>query len=206
MSHQIGVSSEIGRLRTVLVHRPGIEIARITPENRAALLFDDLLWLERAQEEHDRFVKILMSRGAQVLYFRDLLGQTLVDADVRGRVVDVVVTPRACGLKVSERLRRELRDCSMEDLLNVLLGGVLTSELEKWGLDHHFADVVSNRYDFVLPALPNLFFMRDNAAWIHDGVSLSVLATPARSPESIYLRAIYRFHPRLRNAGFRFWY
>ncbi|MEA2057250.1 MAG: arginine deiminase family protein, partial [Actinomycetota bacterium] len=77
------VASEIAPLRTVMVHRPGPEIARITPENKEALLFDDLLWLERAQEEHDRFTAMLRSRGAEVLYFEDLLADCLADPDVR---------------------------------------------------------------------------------------------------------------------------
>jgi arginine deiminase len=200
------VTSEIGRLREVLVHRPGIELARLSPQNRESLLFDDILWVERAQEEHDRFVEILRSRDVKVLYLRDLLAETLADASVRGGLVDRVVTPRVCGPRISERLRRELRECSMEELLDSLLGGLLTKELRDWGIHDDFADLIANRYDFVLPALPNLFFMRDSAAWIHEGVSLSVLATPARAPESIYLGAIYRHHPRFRGAGFPFWY
>ncbi len=201
-----GVSSEIGHLRKVIVHRPGVEVARLTPQNKESLLFDDILWVERAQEEHDRFVEILGSRGAEVLYFRDLLGETLVDPDVRGTVVDWVVTPRTCGRRASDRLRHALRECDSERLLDILLGGVLTHELEEWGIDHLFAEVISNRYDSVLPAMPNLYFMRDSAAWINQGVSLSVLATPARAQESLYLKAIYDWHPDFREAGFPYWY
>jgi arginine deiminase len=201
-----GVTSEIGRLRRVILHRPGLEIARLTPQNHAALLFDDILWTDRAGEEHDRFANILRSRGVEVLYLRDLLGETLRDEHVRGLMVDEVVTPRTCGMQVSDRLRAVLRECDLQDFLDVLLGGLLKSELRDFGVDPLFADVVANRYDYVLPPLPNLFFTRDNAAWIGNGVALSVLATPARSRESLYLRAIYRFHPRFKDAGFPFWY
>jgi arginine deiminase len=201
------ITSEIGKLRRVIVHRPGVEIARLTPQNREALLFDDILWVERAQEEHDRFVEILRSRGAEVLYFRDLLGEVLADPDVRGSVIDDVATPQACGPEVARRLRLALRSCEMHDLLDVLLGGLLKRELSaEWGIDPLFADVLSNRYDWVLPPLPNLFFMRDNAAWIQDGVALSVLATPARARESLYLRAIYQHHPRFKDDDFHLWY
>jgi arginine deiminase len=201
-----GVSSEIGKLRTVIVHRPGIEISRLTPQNKESLLFDDILWVERAQEEHDRFVEILRSRGAEVLYFRELLGETLRDPDVRGTVIDRVVTPRTCGRRASDRLRQALRECEPRALLDVLLGGLMKRDLEEWGIDHVFAEVISNRHDSVLPALPNLYFMRDSAAWINHGVSLSVLATPARAQESLYLRAIYEWHPAFREADFPWWY
>jgi arginine deiminase len=201
------VTSEIGPLRRVIVHRPGLEIARLTPQNRESLLFDDILWVERAQEEHDSFVEILRSRGAEVLYFRDLLGETLTDPDVRASVIDDTATPRACGPEVAGRLRQELRECEMGELLDVLLGGLLKRELaSEWDIDPLFADVLSNRYDYVLPPLPNLFFMRDNAAWIGEGVALSVLATPARERESRYLRAIYKHHPLFRDDDFHLWY
>jgi arginine deiminase len=95
----------------------------------------------------------------------------------------------------------------MDDLLDVLLGGLLKRELSaQWGIDPLFADVLSNRHDEVLSPLPNLFFMRDNAAWIGDGVALSVLATPARERESRYLRAIYKHHPRFKGDDFHLWY
>lgn len=200
------VSSEIGRLREVIVHRPGIEIARLTPQNKESFLFDDILWVERAQEEHDRFVEILKSRGVNVLDFRVLLAETLADADVRAMVVDEVVTPQVCGRKVSEYLRRELRTCSMDELLDALLGGILNRELPEWEISPLFAEIMSNRFDYVLPPLPNLFFTRDSAAWINAGLILSLLATPARDRESLYLRAIYQHHPRFKNAGFPFWY
>jgi arginine deiminase len=206
MSHQIGVSSEIGRLRTVLVHRPGIEIARITPDNREALLFDDLLWLERAQEEHDRFVAIMRSRGIEVLYFEGLLAEVLERPDVRAELIDDVLTPAQCGPRVAERLGAALHDASTTQVIDVLLGGVLETELEEWGVDHLFADLVADRFHYVLRPLPNLLFMRDNAAWINNGLSLNVLATPARARESLYMRAIYRHHPRFADAEFPVWY
>jgi arginine deiminase len=200
------VTSEIGRLRKVLVHRPGLEIARLTPSNKEALLFDDILWVERAQEEHDRFVEILRSRGVDVLYFRDLLSETLEDPEVRGVLVDDVITPAVCGRMLCDRLRKELRECSKDDLLDVLLAGLLKRELKDWGIDDRFASVHADRFDYVLTPLPNLFFMRDNAAWIGDGVLLGALATPARAREARYLRGIYKYHPMFASDDFKVWY
>ena len=196
MATMTGVSSEIGRLRTVVVHRPGIEISRITPDNSEALLFDDVLWLERAQEEHDRFTGILRSRGVEVLYLRDLLGETLADDTVRGAVIDRIVSPAVAGERVAARLDAALRECPMEELLDVLMGGVLSFELPHWGIDALFAGLAADRFSMVIRALPNLLFMRDNSAWINDGVVLGVLASPARRPESILLETVYRNHPR----------
>ncbi len=200
------VDSEIGPLRQVVVHRPGIEIARITPQNKEALLFDDLLWLERAQEEHDRFVEIMRSRGVEVLYFEELLADVLGDEAARQALVEQVFSPTVCGIRVARELRSVLIDVPVDRLVEVLLGGVLESELAGWGIDHLFADVVADRFHHVLRPLPNLLFMRDNASWIKSGLSLNVLATPARERESLYVEAIYRHHPRFRSAGFSVWY
>jgi arginine deiminase len=201
-----GVSSEIGKLESVIVHRPGIEIGRLTPDNKEALLFDDLLWLDRAQEEHDNFVALMRSREIEVLYFGDLLGDVLEDPEVRAGVVADVFSPAQCGPRVAASMAVALADAPTSTVVDVLVGGLLESELEDWGVDHLFADVVADRFHYVLRPLPNLLFMRDNAAWINNGLCLSVLATPARARESRYMRAIYRHHPRFASASFPVWY
>lgn len=200
------VSSEIGKLRSVLVHRPGIEIARITPDNKDALLFDDLLWLERAQEEHDRFTSLMTDRGTEVVYFEDLLRDILDMEETRGEIIDDIITPARCGAAVSERLRSSLREADCDQVVDVLLGGLLEGELASWGVDPLFADLVADRFHYVLRPLPNLLFMRDNAAWVGGGLILNVLATPARERESLYMREIYRHHPRFNEHEFPVWY
>ncbi len=200
------INSEIGRLRTVLLHRPGVELARLTPENKERLLFDDILWLERAQEEHDRMADILRSRGVEVLYLRDLLAETLVDDDVRGMVIDRVVTPAITGKRVSDHMRQALRECEIEALLDVLFGGVLATELPGWGIDELFAVLAADRHDTVIRPLPNMMFMRDNAAWIGTGLMFAILAWPVRRPESLLMSAVYRNHPRFRDVEFPVWY
>ncbi len=206
MTASPGVSSEIGRLRTVMVHRPGLEIARITPENKEALLFDDLLWLERAQEEHDRFVAGMRSHGIEVLYFEELLTDVMQRQDVRTELLREVITAAQCGPRVAEQLSSTLADAPADQVVDVLLGGLLERELEQLGIDHLFADLVADRFHYVLRPLPNLLFMRDNAAWINNGLSLNVLATPARARESLYVRAVYRHHPRFAESRFPVWF
>jgi arginine deiminase len=200
------ISSEIGRLRTVIVHRPGIEIARITPDNKAALLFDDLLWLERAQEEHDRFTAMMGERGIEVLYFENLLRDVLDIESIRGQIIDDIITPARCGAGVADRLRASMREADRDRVVDVLLGGLLERELPEWGVDALFADLVADRFHYVLRPLPNLLFMRDNAAWVNNGLILNVLATPARERESLYVREIYQHHPRFKDAQFPVWF
>jgi arginine deiminase len=200
------VTSEIGRLRTVLLHRPGIELARLTPQNKEPLLFDDILWLERAQEEHDRLAEILRGQGVEVLYVRDLLAETLADDAVRGRVIDQVVTPAITGHRLADHLRGELRSCEMDRLLDVLFGGVLRNELPDWGIDPVFAGLASDSHRAVIRPIPNMMFMRDNAAWLQHGLMFGVLAWPARRPESLLMSAVYRHHPRFAGADFPVWY
>ena len=200
------IGSEIGPLRTVMVHRPGIEISRITPQNKEALLFDDLLWLERAQEEHDLFADILRSRGAEVVFFEDLLRDVLEDHAVRDALIDNVFSPARVGLRVAETMGAALRERPADEIRDVLIGGLLESELREWGVDHLFADLVADRFHYVLRPLPNLLFMRDNAAWIGDGLMRSVLATPARQPESTLVRAIYDHHPRFITTDTPIWF
>ncbi len=201
-----GVGSEIGKLRSVIVHRPGLEIARLTPDNKEALLFDDLIWLERAQEEHDRFVRIMEGRGAEVLLFTDLLSQAIAADDVRHQLVSDVFTPTQCGPRVAAKLATSLADAPVDVVVDVLVGGLLERDLAEWGIDHLFADLAADRFHHVLRPLPNLLFMRDNAAWINDGLSLNALATPARERESLYMRTIYTHHPRFAAADMPIWY
>jgi arginine deiminase len=202
----LGVTSEVGALRTVMVHRPGVELARLTPQNKEELLFDDLLWVERAQEEHDRLTGLMRERGVEVLYVRDLLGEVLADADVRGAIVDQVVTPATAGAWLSDHLRSALRECEVDDLLDVVFGGIISAELPTWGIDAAFSDIGSDRHQTVIRPLPNMMFSRDNAAWIGAGLVLGVPMWPVRRHEPILLAAIYRHHPRFRDLGFPVWY
>jgi arginine deiminase len=200
------VTTEIGPLRSVLVHRPGLELARITPANKEALLFDDLLWLERAQEEHDLFTSLLRDHGTEVLYFGDLLAECLDVADLRSELVDAVFTPARCGPRIAESMRSALADLPSDEVRDVLVGGVLETELSEWAIDPLFADLVADRFHYVLRPLPNLLFMRDNGAWVGDGLIQSALATPARELESVYLRVIYEHHPRFAALDYPVWF
>jgi arginine deiminase len=195
------VQSEVGQLRHVIVHRPGLELSRLTPRNVGELLFDDVLWAKRAKEEHDVFAEALRDTGVQVHYFGQLLGETLELPEGRAFVLDRICTPDMLGSNLVKPLRKLFDDLDGPALAEFLVGGVLKADLHpanaqslKWDMLH--AD------DFVLPPLPNHLFQRDNSCWIYQGVSINPMAKPARQRETLHSRAIYRFHPMFATADF----
>ncbi|MBE0416848.1 MAG: arginine deiminase [Coriobacteriia bacterium] len=208
---QIGAYSEVGRLRTVLVHRPGRALERLTPHNREEYLFDDLVWVERAQREHDDFVAALCDRGVEVLYLRDLLVEALeVSADARYHIVARAVSSYTVGPSLVQDLREYLVGLPAGRLADALIEGLLIGEID--GLDpaelarYSLGAVLTDADSFVLPPLPNTMFTRDSSAWLYGGVVLPPLFWHARRIEVVNTSTIYRYHPRFAEADFRFWY
>ena len=199
------VQSEVGQLKQVIVHRPGLELSRLTPRNVGELLFDDVLWAGRAKEEHDAFAEALRARGVRVHYFGELLAQTLEVPAGRAFVLDRLCVPEMLGPELTGPVRRLFDDLDGPALAEFLVGGVLKADLHparprslKW--DMLRAD------DFVLAPLPNHLFQRDNSCWIYRGVSVNPMAKPARQRETLHSRAIYRFHPMFATADFARYY
>ncbi|MER5796149.1 arginine deiminase [Streptomyces sp. NPDC001980] len=188
------VDSEVGPLRQVVLHRPGLELSRLTPRNVDALLFDDILWAKRAREEHDAFAQVLRDHGARVHYFADLLAQAL-DADgARDWLLDRVVTPATVGPALVDPVRVLCAELDGETLAGYLIGGILKSDLPL-ATPHSLVWNALGADDFALPPLPNHLFPRDNSCWIYDRLSVNPMAKPARRRESLHAEAIYRFHP-----------
>ncbi|MFI6294701.1 arginine deiminase [Nonomuraea sp. NPDC050790] len=201
---RVGVHSEIGPLREVIVHRPGLELDRLTPDNAADLLFDDVLWADQARREHDEFVKVLTGHGVRVHLFAELLAQALATPGGRRFAVDRVCTDQRFGPALAGGLRSLFMDTEPALLADYLIGGVVKSELGPIGARGE-ASVAWQSIgidDFVLSPLPNTLFQRDNAAWIGRGVAVNPMAKPARSRESINTRTVYRHHPLFAGAGF----
>ena len=195
------VQSEVGQLRQAIVHRPGLELSRLTPQNIGALLFDDVLWAKKAKEEHVVFAETLRDRGVRVHYFGQLLAETLEIPEGRAYVLDRVCTPENLGPALADPVRRLADDLDGAQLAEHLVGGVLKADVRplrarslKW--DMLRAD------DFLLPPLPNHLFTRDNSCWVYGGVSVNPMAKPARQRETLHIRAVYRYHPMFAGAGF----
>jgi arginine deiminase len=213
----LGVHSEVGTLLQVIVHRPGLELSRLSPDNVRDLLFDDVVWAERARQEHDAFVGTLCEQGVVVHHFGQLLAETLEVADGRAFVLDRLCTPEIVGPSNVEGLRRIAEGTDSAVLAEYLVGGLLKADLSprhpapanrhRMALDadnqvHGLSWDVLGDDDFVLPPLPNHLFQRDNAAWIYGGVSINPMALPARRRETIHSRAIYRYHPLFAGGDF----
>ena len=200
----LGVASEVGTLRSVIVHRPDLAHERLSPTNCHELLFDDVIWTRRARQEHDAFVDVMRDRGAEVLLFHELLSETLEDRAARDWVLERKLRPEEVTTIFARELTTWMSEMPAEELATRLTGGVTLAELPE--------DIVTavgramRRTDFVLRPLPNQLFMRDTSAWIYGGVSINAMFWPARQHETLNLEAVYRFHPRFRDAGFPIWF
>jgi len=199
------VKSEVGHLRQAIVHRPGLELTRLTPENIGDLLFDDVMWASKAKEEHDAFAEALRDKGVVVHHYGKLLAETLELPDGRSFVLDRVCTEEILGRSLVGPLRRLADDSDGETLAEYLVGGVLKADLHPRGA-HSLKWEMLRADDFVLPPLPNHLFQRDNSAWIYGGVTVNPMAKPARQRESLHSRAIYRFHPLFAGKDFTIYY
>jgi arginine deiminase len=206
-----GVHSEVGKLRKVLVHRPELSLQRLTPANSAELLFDDVLWVERAQLEHDHFVEVMRSRGIEVFYVLDLLTEALqASQDARRLVIEQVATEYTVGWSLVDEIRQFLWGLSPQFLAMHLIGGLTAGESgidwKKFAKISLHAAALEEMNTFLLPPLPNTLFTRDSSCWIYDGVSVNPMYWPSRRRESLNLYLIYHFHPMFQDAGFKFWY
>ncbi len=208
---KFGVYSEAGKLRKVIVHRPELSLQRLTPSNHAELLFDDVLWVERAQWEHDQFTQVMRERGVEVLYVQDLLTETLrASEEARQLIVGQVATEYTVGWALVDEIRQFLLGLTPEFLAKHLIGGLTAKEAGiDWAAYRRIslhAAALDDMNSFLLPPLPNTLFTRDSSFWIFDGVSANPMYWPARRRESLNMYAIYSCHPMFKGAGFRFWY
>jgi arginine deiminase len=200
------VDSEVGRLRQVILHRPGTELKRLTPDNAADLLFDDLLWVSEAQAEHDAFAATLRARGVRVHYYGQLLAQTLEISAAREYVLEKVFDPRSHGPLAVETLRATLGGLRAAELAEFLIGGITKAEFLELGAEPHSIAFHSLDPDgFVLTPLPNLLYQRDTSSWIYGGVSINAMRRRARIRETISDEAMYRWNPMFANAPFEVW-
>jgi len=187
------VDSEVGRLATVVLHRPGPELARLTPRNNDSLLFDGIPWVQRAQEEHDMFAGALRGRGVEVLYLADLVTEVLTVPAARAELTAAVLADVRLGDSLRTAVAAHLATLEPAGLAGVLMAGLAHEELKTGsGLVYALMD----RHDFVVDPLPNLLFTRDSAVWIGDQAAVTSLAMPARRRETTLTHAIYRYHPR----------
>lgn len=199
MTH-LYVGSEIGQLRRVLVHRPKRALTHLTPSNCHDLLFDDVLAVERAGEEHDRFTQVLREQQVEVLFLTQLLAETLDIPEAKAWLLNTQISNHRFGATFANDLR-----CFLNDLPHIELSKMLTGGLPASDFSFPSSSMISAMYqpnDFIIDPLPNHLFTRDTSCWIYGGVSINPMAKVARQRETNHLRAIYRWHPLFANQDF----
>lgn len=197
-----GVHSEVGKLRKVMVHRPGLEHQRLTPSTAQELLFDDVLWVPRAKAEHDMFCEAMRDRGVEVFYAEELLAQALADPKARAWISDRLLNELEVGITAAARAREWAEGADAAEVADLLIGGITKADVpEDLGLVWESADPTS----MLLPPLPNFMYQRDPSCWIFDGVTLNPMTKPARKPETLIVEVVYRFHPMFAAEDFPIW-
>ena len=193
----LGADSEVGRLRTVMLHRPGPELARLTPRNNDSLLFDGVPWVGRAQDEHDAFAQALRDHDVEVLYLMDLLAESLVDEIVRTAIIEATTASLRLGDGLRDHIARVMTGQSPTELAVTLTAGLRNDEVTK------FSSIVTSLLPpegFLIDPLPNLLFTRDSSVWLPGRVAITSLAMPARVRETQLTGLIYEHHPRFTGA------
>jgi arginine deiminase len=202
---EFGVHSEVGKLRKVIVHRPGLEMRRLTPSNCQELLFDDVIWTRRARQEHDAFVDLMREEFGVVVYrVHELLQDVVDDPEGRAYILDRKLVPNEVGVGGTATMRAWMNEMDPAKLVAHLIGGVTVDELP--GELRTFAKKAWGADEFVLPPLPNQLFTRDSSCWIYGGVTVNPMFWPARRKETIHLTAIYKYHPEFKGGDFNIWW
>ena len=196
-------TSEIGRLRKVMLHRPGRELENLMPEYLERLLFDDIPYLKVAQQEHDAFAQCLRDNGAEVVYLDDLVTETIADPEVRKELIEQFLDEADLDKhRIREILRDYFSDMEDEELVNTMMAGVRKSDIRGFetGKLSDYLSFRSDDYPFLIDPMPNLYFTRDPFATIGTGVSLHRMHTVTRNRETLFGKFIFKYHPQYKDA------
>jgi arginine deiminase len=202
---EFGVHSEVGKLRTVMVCRPGLAHQRLTPANCKDLLFDDVVWVHEAEKDHYDFVLKMRERGVEVLDLHELLAETLERSEARKFVLDRRITKNSVGPGTMGAIRPWLDSIPGKQLAELLLGGIAISDIPDSTVQKMLVEVLGP-LEFLIPPIPNTLFQRDPSCWIYGGVTCNPMFWPARQPETLLQRAVYKFHPEFAGGKFKIWW
>lgn len=198
-NRNVHVYCEIGKLKTVLLHRPGNEIENLTPDYLERLLFDDIPFLKVAREEHDHFADVLQKNGVEVLYLEKLAAEAVKDPKVKDVFLDEVLKESEINKIEDQKIVKEfLASMPLKEMIDKIMAGVRKKEI---GLKEEF-----NEYPFIMDPMPNLYFTRDPFAFIGRGVTLNSMRTKTRKRETIFGKYIFKYHPEFKNSNIPLWY
>ncbi|MCK6745015.1 MULTISPECIES: arginine deiminase [Enterobacter] len=206
----LGVHSEVGQLRKVMVCAPGLAHSRLTPGNCDRLLFDDLMWVERARQDHLDFINKMRGCGVDVVEMHDLLSETLANRQARNWLIEQQITADEIPLGLLNETRSFLDSLPADRLAEFMIGGLSTYDL----LNRHRGDKeelelvgrATGLREYLLPPLPNTLYTRDTTSWIYNGVTLNPLYWQARREETLLTTAIYKFHPDFTRQTINTWW
>ena len=208
MSLPLQVNSEIGRLQSVLLHRPGGELENLLPEYLTQLLFDDIPYLEKAQLEHDGFAQVLRDKDIEVLYLDQLVTESLTDNSVRQQFVQEMIHASKQGdARITDSLKVYLDGLGTNDMVRKIMSGIRKNEASiNFSGPKQLHELLTNSYPFYLDPMPNLYFTRDPAATIGNGLTINRMHWTARRRESLFMEYIIKHHPRFANKDIPVWY
>jgi len=202
----LNIYSEIGKLETVLLHRPGKELENLVPDYLERLLFDDIPFLDIARREHDNFAEILRGNGVEVLYLEELAAEAIVDSDVRKKFIDdFLAEGNVVGRGTREVLKEYLQQFNNKELIDKLMAGIRKDEIPKL-INKSLMDLTDTNYPFVLDPMPNLYFTRDPFATVGHGITLNRMKTDVRNRETIFAKYIFEYHPRFKDINVPKWF
>ncbi len=200
----IQVNSEIGRLKTVLLKRPGKELENLVPDHLSGLLFDDIPYLKVAQEEHDKFAQTLRDEGVEVVYLEKLAAEAIADKDVREQFIDdILAESQKTVLRHEAEIKTFFAKLSDQELIDKIMAGVRKEEIEL--KTTHLVEYMDDRYPFYLDPMPNLYFTRDPQASVGRGMTINRMYWRARRRESLFMTYILKYHPRFKDADVPVW-
>lgn len=203
----LNVTSEIGKLKAVLLHKPGVELERLTPDELKELLFDDIPWLKKMKAEHDEFADILRQRGTEVYYVEDLLAQVLENIDVKRNFInDILAICHVDNPELNEIIFSHLMEKSPKEVAEVSIAGLSKKDIPNIKREFTLSDYVHKDYPLYINPIPNLYFMRDPAAIIGNGISINSMKTAARKREPMMLKYIYDYNPLFKKEYSPMWY
>ena len=204
----LNVTSEIGRLKTVLLHRPGEEIENLTPDLLGSLLFDDIPYLKVAREEHDAFAQTLRDAGVEVLYLEVLAAEAIgISDEVKQEFISEFIDEAGIESEILKEVLIEYFNSFNDNkaMVDKMMAGVRKEELKDYPRES-LCDQVNNVYPFICDPMPNLYFTRDPFATIGHGITLNHMRTGTRNRETIFAKYIFRYHPRFNGKDIPFWF
>lgn len=201
------INSEINKLKIAILHRPGEELEKLTPQNLTELLFDDIPWVRKIQEEHDNFAKVLQQNGVEVLYLQNLLEEILKEENVKEKFIEELLQVNGVtSPKIINYLKEFLREKSSKEVAEIAIAGLSLNEAKIKKSIMGLAEYIYQDNYFYIKPLPNLYFTRDPGAMIDSGLMISSMKPAARKPETLILKYVYQYHEIFRQNYIPLWY